>query len=130
MAAAFLHRGASLLTDDLLPLSAQPDAIYGMPGPALMKLWGNSAARTLGLATDDLPNVTRNIDKKLIVMNGQYPLAEDPVPLRGIYVLERYVPSEGEAARIESTRVGQRESMTSLVGHISGTTCPTPAQMA
>jgi hypothetical protein len=130
LAAAFLRRGAALLTDDILPLCVEPDGVYGLPGPPLMKLWQPTAEHTLGLPAEGLPNVTSSIDKKLLVINGQYPLAQAPAPLRALYVLNRREPSSGATDQIQSQFISKREAMAVLLAQISYTAFPTPAETA
>lgn len=66
MAAAFLRRGADLLTDDLLPLRTMPDGIHGVPGVPLLKLWDESVEHALQYSGAHLPPVVPNFPKKFI----------------------------------------------------------------
>jgi hypothetical protein len=120
MAAAFLRRGAALLTDDILALRAGPDGVCGMPGPPLMKMWQPTVQHTLGLLADGLPNVVPDLDKKLLVMNGQYPLARAATPLRALYLLDRRAPCPAGIDAVVSRVVSKREGLTLLLGQVYG----------
>lgn len=94
MAAAFIQRGAALLTDDMLLLRMQEGAVYGVPGPAIMKVWKPTAEHTLGLAASTLPNITATIEKKLVSIDERYAMAQQPAVVRALYVLDRYDDSD------------------------------------
>lgn len=91
MAAGFLNRGATLLTDDVLPLQHRGTRIYGLPGLPLMKLWDESVEHALKLEAA-LPTIIPNFDKKAIDLHQRYDIASDAVPLNALYVLQRYDP--------------------------------------
>jgi hypothetical protein len=91
MAASFMRRGALLLTDDALPLLGQDNGIHGVPGPAFMKVWHETAAHTLNLA-GELPNLMANVEKRLFALDGHYEPAARPARLRALYLLDRYDP--------------------------------------
>jgi hypothetical protein len=91
MAAGFLNQGATLLTDDVLPLQVRGTQICGLPGLPLMKLWDESVEHALQLDAM-LPTVIPNFDKKAVDVHQRYDVASEPVPLRAMYVLQRYDP--------------------------------------
>lgn len=128
MIASFLHRGSTLLTDDILPVKLGHDAVCGMPSLPIMKLWGRSVEGSLQLL-DEFPNLMRNIDKKLLTLNGRYRFAETPVPLRALYVLQRYDSRAGESD-IEFRTLSQREALAYLLAQTSQGTFMPPARAA
>ena len=91
LAAGFVRRGAALLTDDVLPLRAVDEAVYGLPGPPLMKLWRQTARCALALA-EELPSLTPAAEKGLLALDGRYAVTGTPTPLRALYILQRYDP--------------------------------------
>jgi hypothetical protein len=91
MAAGFLNQGATLLTDDVLPLQTLGTDIYGLPGLPLMKLWDESVEHALELDAM-LPTLIPNFDKKAVDLHQRYDVASEPVPMTALYVLQRYDP--------------------------------------
>lgn len=116
MAASFLRWGALLLTDDALPLLVQGSGIHGVPGPAFMKVWHETAAHTLGL-TDNLPNLMANVEKRLFAVNGPYQSADRPVRLRALYLLDRYDPTSAGRVDVTMQPLRGREALLSLLAH-------------
>lgn len=115
LAAGLLKRGAHLLTDDLLPLHVGGEAIAGMPGPALMKLWPTTAQGALGIATE-LPRLTGNTEKRLLdPYRHRYPCADSPAPLRAIYLPHRYDPVAEGRADVTVEPLPQREAVLLLL---------------
>jgi hypothetical protein len=129
LAASFLRRGATLLTDDALPLRCLPDGVHGGPGLPMMKVWQETAEHTLGLA-EALPDLTADYDKKLLALDGRYAVATTPVPLRGIYVLDRYDPQVRPEARLAIRPLSWRESATCLIAQTSYGAFLRPAEAA
>lgn len=89
LAAMFMRRGSALLTDDVLPLERRADGVYGHPSVLHMKLWPVTAERLLGHC-GDLAALTRTSPKRLLPIGGHLCASTHPVPIRAIYVLERY----------------------------------------
>jgi hypothetical protein len=118
MAASFLHRGARLLSDDALVLLRRPDGLYGVPGPRLMKLWPEAARQTLQLS-DELPDLLDIVKKKLLTVDGQYPLAEAPERIRAVYVLERYDPQAEGRTECTIRLLSGRESLAALLAQVA-----------
>lgn len=96
MAAGFLRHGASLLTDDMLRLQVEGDRVQSVPGPAIMKLWSSTVVHTLGLEASALPNINGASEKKLLWIDARFDMVQRPVPLRALYVLERYKPTDDQ----------------------------------
>jgi hypothetical protein len=114
MTAIFLQRGATLLTDDALPVSLIDGSVHGTPSLPLMKVWRNTAECALAVQ-DELPNLSRNSDKKLLALDGRYPFARAPVRLRAVYVLARYEPLRGEREECSAQRLPSREALLTLL---------------
>jgi hypothetical protein len=98
LAAAMLRRGASLLSDDILPLRFDQDGVYGVPSAPLMKVWPSTAREALGIV-GELPRLTLCTDKRLLDLRCHgLSFADRPAHLRAIYVPRRYDPvSEGRS---------------------------------
>jgi hypothetical protein len=128
MAAAFLRRGAALVTDDVLPLSIAADGVYGTPSLPLMKLWRESAEGTLAL-TDELPNVVSMLDKKLLSLAGRYRFAEAPARMRALYLLERYDAQADSAAQVTIRRLNGRAGLKALLANVSQPTFLLPTEV-
>jgi hypothetical protein len=118
MAAGFLHRGAQLLTDDVLPVTCRADGVYGTPGLPLIKVWPNAAEHALRL-TEELPDLMEHSDKKLFVLDDRYGFAQAPARLRAIYVLQRFDPVAESATECSLRPLSGRESVIGLLGQIS-----------
>ena len=118
MAACFLRRGATLLTDDILPLRLLDNAVCGAPGLPLMKVWRATAERTLELS-EELPNLTANLEKKLLAPCGRYRFAETPARLRALYVLDRYDPLATGHTDVAIRPMSGREGLTAVLAQIS-----------
>ena len=129
MAAAFLRRGATLLTDDALPLLEREGAVYGAPGLPLMKVWPGTAEHALALP-DDLPNLLAATEKKLLALEGRYPYAGRPERLAAVYLLERYDPGVAGEEAIELRRLSPRDGLTALLGQTSNQAALLPADLA
>lgn len=129
MTAAFLRRGAVLLTDDILPLRLTGDAVEALPSLPLMKLWAESATGALSLH-EELPNLTPDLEKKLLVVEGRYPFAATSAPIRALYVLDRYDPVAAGHAEVSIRPLSRRESCTVLLAQTSLRELLAPADVA
>ncbi len=118
MAACFLDRGAALLTDDVLPLRTVDGSVHGAPGLALMKVWAATAEHVLKLS-EELPNLMVGIEKKLLIVDGRYPLATAPMPLRALYVIDRYDPEVAGRTEVTTRTLTPREGLAVLLAQIS-----------
>jgi hypothetical protein len=115
LAAGLLRTGARFLTDDILPLRFGRDGVFGVPGPAMMKLWPATAQCTLGIA-DRLPSLTSYTDKRLLALHRhQYACEERPTRLRAIYVPQRFDPEAAGHADPVVERLGMREAVLVLL---------------
>jgi hypothetical protein len=115
IAASFLRRGASLLTDDMLLLRLQADTVCGVPGPPIMRLWKPTVEQTLGLAADDLPDVATTLDKKVLWIDGQYSMVKEPTRLIALYFLDRYELSPGQSPVVSSHALSGTAALTALL---------------
>jgi hypothetical protein len=129
MAASFLRRAATLLTDDVLALQVRDGVVEGVPGPALMKVWSATARHTLELS-DELPNLMAGLDKKLLSLDGRYPLAVSAIPLRALYVLNRYDPDAAGSTSVSLRTLTSREGLAVLFAQISHGAHLEPAEVA
>jgi hypothetical protein len=129
MAAAFLRRGATLLTDDVMPLSIHEGMVYACPGAPLVKLWSETATWALGLSAEAVGQLP-DAEKKLIAAGHHYESVRAPLPLRAVYLLERYEPDQASGQTIESRPLGKLETLTTLLAQQSWAGLIPPAQAA
>ncbi len=83
-AAAFLGRGASLLSDDVSVIDCQGDTPHVFPGYPRVRLWDDSAAALYG-SPEALPLLTPTWSKRFVDARRQF--ATGSVPIRAIVVL-------------------------------------------
>ena len=129
LAAEFLQHGAPLLTDDVLPLRVIDGVVYGVPSLPSMKLWGETAEHTLGLA-DELPALTSTVDKKLLRLDERWAFAAAPVPARAVYVLERYDAAAGEPPKCVIAPLQGRSGLAALLAQTSNRAFLQPSENA
>ena len=123
MTAAFLRRGATLLTDDVLPVRIADDGVLCGPGLPLMKLWPEAARRALGLS-EALPDLVPQgavpgYDKKLVALGGAHDYAESPARLAAMYVLKRYDPESAGTEEITIRRLAGHLGLVAVLEHVS-----------
>jgi hypothetical protein len=95
LAAAFARRGCPVISDDLLCLHDEDEAIQVQPGSPWLRLWSDSAAALCGSAAD-LPLLTPNWDKRYLNALGDgHRFQEEPLDLQAIYVLDYQPRNEG-----------------------------------
>ena len=107
LAAAFLRAGARLLTDDLLVLRQEHDALFACPGVPRLKLMPAIAKRLLpahaaGCAMHPLTG-------KRIIPLAPTQCADTPAPLRALYVLRPSQRRRIVSIRPVSTRAAWHE---------------------
>jgi hypothetical protein len=129
MAACFLRHGAPLLTDDVLPLRALHDGIYGVPGPPIMKLWPETAECTLRLS-EQLPSLTATVEKKLLTLDHRYLLAQEPARLCGLYMVRRYMLAQGQTADVTLATVNPRDALRAVLSQTMRGEFLHPAEVA
>jgi hypothetical protein len=129
MAASFLRHEGVLVTDDALRLSSQPGGISGGPGLPIMKLWQATADHTLHLK-EELPTVLANYQKKLLKIDGRYKMADGPVSITRMYLLDRYDPAETGEHHVQIRRLTAREAHSALIAQTSWSHLLLPAERA
>jgi hypothetical protein len=129
MAAAFLRRGASLLTDDVLRLYVEGDSVYGVPSFPVMKLWDPSLECALDLH-EELPDVAATVPKKIIGMEGRFGFNHRPVPIRGFYVLNRYENDVDPGNEVTVTRISGQASLKTLLDQVPASAYLDPKEKA
>src|SRR5688500_2948259 len=107
-AAAFLDRGASLLTDDVAVIDWKADAPHVFPGYPRVRLWDDSAASLYGSA-EALPPLTPTWSKRFVDARGAF--AGESVPIRAIVVLAPRHAGPARARRL----TGHESAMALLV---------------
>ncbi len=95
--AAFLERGASLLTDDVAVIGWKAEAPHVFPGYPRVRLWDDSAALLYGSA-EALPLLTPTWSKRFVDASARF--AAESVPLRAIIVLARRDDASTRARRL------------------------------
>ena len=118
MTAAFLRRGAAMLTDDALVLKEHGNVHLGVPGPSFMKVWHETATHTLEM-TEHLPDLMAHLDKKLLTLDGRFKQAAGPEPLRALYVLVRYDPIAAGSSDITLRRLSARDALAVMLANTS-----------
>ncbi|MBD0379747.1 aldolase [Paenibacillus sedimenti] len=86
LAAAFLHRGCQLLTDDVIAVSIDPDSGQPMVHPAYpqQKLWQESIDR-LGLQSDGFRPIFERETKYAVPVASEF--SQEAIPLAGVFEL-------------------------------------------
>lgn len=112
LAAAFLRTGHTLLTDDVLVLTATPSGFLAHPGPARIKLFPEVAAWVRQDRTTVTP-LTPATTKLLIPLErGQW--CRTPVPLAAMYVLSSS-RTAGRRNRVAIRRLTGRRACVALL---------------
>ncbi len=90
LAATFLSHQHALLTDDILPLTVTPQAVWGRPGYPQIRLYSDVAQRFVADA-ETRSSVHPKIGKKMIPVGGSGfgTFHDRPVKISYIYVLNR-----------------------------------------
>jgi hypothetical protein len=86
-AAAFAHRGFSVLSDDVVALGQQQGRLLVQPGYPRLNLWPDSVRALYG-AEDALPRITPTWGKRWMALDsGKYCFVSQPLSLGAIYIL-------------------------------------------
>jgi len=123
LATSFMSAGYPLLTDDLLRLRSDANALIAFPGPSRLKLLPDTAAafeRGRGVAPDPEGG-------KLILGLGPHEAHRDPVPLRALYVLERPVSGQSD---VEIRNLSRSEAFVALVANTFNTQVTDPDRLS
>lgn len=118
MAGSFLRRGATLITDDALPLRLMADGAAVVPSLPMMKVWPETAVETLGVA-EALPDLTTTYDKKLLALADRFGFEQQPRRLRALYVLRRYDAAASRRSDVAIRPLSARDSVAALLAHTS-----------
>lgn len=129
LAAAFLRRGASLLTDDVLPIEVRGDEILGLPSVPIMKLWPDTAREALQLV-EKLPSLADHSEKTLLALAGRYEFAAAPARLGALYLLHRYDSDPESEARCSIRPVTGQQALAALLSQTSNRAALLPAELA
>ncbi|HEX8618058.1 MAG TPA: hypothetical protein VF911_10775 [Thermoanaerobaculia bacterium] len=111
-AAAFVKRGAAMLTDDVAAIPWQDGQPHIASGYARIRLWDDSAAALFG-AAEALPRLTPTWEKRYLDASASF--VDDLVPLHAIVVLE---------ARDASTRVRRLHGHEAAMAVLARTSVP------
>ena len=129
IAALLLRRGATLLSDDILPLRLTDDGVYGVPSVPMMRLDPETLAPALGVV-ESLPRVAPAHRKRVLALHDRYPFAEQPVRLRAVYLLERFDPLASGRNHPVIRRLSGRDGLTALLAHTCNSALLEPAENA
>lgn len=114
LAASLVSLGHRLVTDDLLPLTADARSVYGEPGYGRIRLWADSA-RSLAPDNTDLPRVSPAWDKKYIDPGAMGSgLVEQPIPISAIYLLRE---REAGLDSVVTEPISPREAVVQLLAN-------------
>lgn len=124
LAAAWLARGARLLTDDALVVRCGPRGVLAHAGPARIKLFPAVARRLLG-ACGRAPRLNPGTAKRIVALGPAARPERAPVPLRALYVLR---PRPAGRARVR--RLSPRRAVVELLGSTFNPLLLAPARLA
>jgi hypothetical protein len=85
LAEAFLQRGYSVLTDDILALDLSGEGARVLPGPPYIRLRPGAAAALMGSEYDAMPAVSSLGDQRMRTVERGAP---EPAMLRRVYILD------------------------------------------
>lgn len=109
-AAAFIKRGALLISDDVLAVHYLEERSFALPGLSYMKLWPESM-EIVGEAPENHPKVMSEMDKRSISITIASP--SKPIPLKALYVLQF-----GNMIRIQP--LNQKDALKQILPHWYG----------
>lgn len=115
LAAYLIQAGWSLLTDDILPLDLQQDAVYGRSGYPVMKLFPNQA-KFLCEDVGKLKPVSEGSTKLRVWVGkeGKGSFCQQDQPLSRIYIPSRQDPAVW-GTRVEISPISPRDSVIELL---------------
>lgn len=106
LAAAFFHRGYSVVCDDLAAVTFFPTPML-LSGFPQLKVWPD-AADFLGDISEDLPRLRPELEKRSRSVLDRF--SQDPIPLKYIFLLER-----GDSQHIEIMK--KQDACIGLIRH-------------
>ena len=110
VAAALHTRGHTLVADDIMALSDDGRSLIARPGFPLLKLWPASV-EAIGEDPESLPLLRPESEKRAHRISRGF--AENPTPLRGVYVLD-------SSHEIEIVPLKPREALMRVLPHWYG----------
>lgn len=129
MAAAFMRRGATIITDDVLPLRVDDQGVLALPSLPIMKLWQQTVTGTLELE-EELPNLLASYEKKLLRLDARFAFATSSCRLRAFFMLDRYDPVVANRTAVISRRLSGKEGLAAVLSQISPGAFLQPAEQA
>ena len=105
LAYALMQQGWRLLADDLVAVNGEGMVLPGIPR---IKLW-HDAARAFGLDPEQLPQIRQRMHKYLL-MGEALQRAEQPVPLRALYLLQQRRRADADADARCITRISSQKA--------------------
>ncbi len=109
-AAAFLQRGGSLVTDDLLVLQVAKDLVWAAPGVPFLKLWPEAITH-LGSDPATHPLVKDNMLKR--TTNQSAVFVTQPTALRAVFLLDH-------GLEMEIKQLSKHEALRNILPHWYG----------
>ena len=106
LAGAFAAAGNPFLTEDTVALERDEGAYLVQPMRPVLRVFGDSAEYLLG----DAATCTDADTKSEVDASGKLPFAEQPAPLRHIFLL-----GPGDADEVTITRLGEAQAMVQLM---------------
>lgn len=113
LAAAFVHAGHRVLTDDLLVLSERAGGFTAHPGPPRIKLFPEMARKVLGPHGRPTPIATTTT--KLLIPLDQHQVFTSAVPLKMIYVLAQPAHRGSDRKTVAIRRLSRRQACLELL---------------
>ncbi len=127
LAAAFLHAGYPLVTDDLLVVKEQGDSLFAYPGLPRIKLFPEVAIAFLCEQGPGTP-MNPHTSKLVIPLDPRLSL-QMAAPLRAIYVLRPPDQKDGDR-RLIIRALNQRRSCLALIANTFNTRIKTPERLS
>ncbi|MBI5352500.1 MAG: hypothetical protein HZB50_07680 [Chloroflexi bacterium] len=117
LASAFLQTGATLLTDDILPVEHIKNKYWGLSGLPQINMWPDQIAHFTA-PDEDFESVFPGIPKRLVPINavGHGVFCKSKQPLTCIYIPDKY-DTQPDKSAVEITPIPPAESVIELVRH-------------
>jgi hypothetical protein len=98
LAAAFLQKGYSILTDDVCAIDSKGDVLPGFPH---IKLWAD-ASRHMAIETQSLRKIRPTLDKFSVPAGTQF--YGSPLPLKVVYILDAHNHNSFKFTQLNSSQ--------------------------
>jgi hypothetical protein len=122
IAAACVHSGHAVLSDDLLVLDPQADEPSALPGYSRIRLWPDSAEATLG-SEGELPRLAEGWEKRYAQLEPGHGYCPGERPLAAIYVIGERRRDQPEA---EIAPISRPDALKSLLANCYSAHLPGP----